>query len=297
VAADRDFSWLVRAVARFGEFYWTPRGPSGRTRDEFCALADADWKEALIVVASGYCFERAGASPHYRTAASAAIRAYPRSRPDGDLESAVWRNFLEELRLAPDGRGANVKLNPLAPSEGHARSLTSLVAGLEADNYNLVHWAEGGLERGEAEQLYRQLLTVRGLGPKIVPFFLRDVAAAFAIDEDVIGAEEFLQPIDVWTRRGAQVLARQLDVSPPRTDFAAAGIIVEAARRASVLPSLLNAGIWCFGALFAQRERVFLDALMSPEAFEDFLTSSRDTLRARVDVLDEALTASGTFSS
>jgi hypothetical protein len=206
-------------------------------------------------------------------------------RPSG--RSAIVPRFT----APPKGRGANVKLNPLAPSEGAACSLTCLVTELEEHDYNLIRWAEVDLSRGEAERLYRRLIAVRGLGPKIVPFFLRDVAAAFELDEGAIAADEFLQPIDVWTRRGAQALAGHLGKTTPRPDRDAAGVIVEAARFAGVLPSLLNAGIWCFGSLFALREPVFLEALAEPEALRRFISSHRGGLEARLGALEKSLSA------
>jgi hypothetical protein len=37
---------VITTLARFGQFYWT--NGAVRDRDEFRALADADWREAVI---------------------------------------------------------------------------------------------------------------------------------------------------------------------------------------------------------------------------------------------------------
>ncbi len=49
-------------------------------------------------------------------------------------------------------------------------------------------------------------------------------------------------------------------------------------------PSLLNAGLWVFGALFALREQACRDALASPEALREFLASRQGALKAALAV-------------
>lgn len=266
---------IVRALASFGHYYWSAEelaGSPGRLR----ALAEGRWQDALAYFLEGFAYARAGASPHFAPAAARVVRSYPRHRPSRAFPGQVWHQFLADLRAPPSGRGANPKVNPLCPDDG--RAITQLIADLRDDDFNLIRYATRMLKDGHAAAVTNELLGVRGLGRKVVAFFLRDVSVAFGLNEEQIGAARYLQPIDTWTRRGARCLASLMGGPAPENDDQAADLLTDAARCAGVGAGDLNVGTWVFGALFARREDVMSRALADPDGLGSFL---REQLRRR----------------
>jgi hypothetical protein len=264
---------VIRTLARFGQFYWA--NGAVRDRDEFLALADADWREAVIYFIREFAYERQGASGDYKIAAAEAIEEHAGAHPDDELSEVVWRAFLAHLGLAADGKGANKKLQPLAPSYGNGRALLDVLTDLGDDEYNIIRWARNACSAGYAETAYVSLKTIRGISDKIAAFFLRDVISAFDVPEDGIPAACF-QPIDVWTGRGAVAIAPGLGLGVPEGALASAAVLVEAANRADVRAADLNAGIWVFAAQFLGSNIGFAEALASEEGLKAALDGAAD---------------------
>lgn len=285
MSSHREAIWVARSLVRFGEFYWSPLGPSGRTKQDFCALADGNWKEGLAVFLRGYAFERSGAPRYYSQYASEAVHAYRGDSPQHDFEEAVWEHFLLQLH----GKKPNSLHNPLYPGNSGKHSVTSFVSGIEHADYNLIRWARDMLNSGQPSTAFDTLRRMRGIGEKIGAFFLRDVAGAFLMNEVSLEAAKYLQPLDIWTRRGASALAKLMKEREPVKDQELANIIVEVSQIAGVRPSLLNTGLWVFGALYAQEQEKFRQALTGPEALQRFLTEYSETYRARIGVAEEIL--------
>lgn len=272
----------VRMLAKFGEFYWSQYG--NQCKDNFCKLASRKWKDALIEFLEEYAFERQGKPPKFPVKAAEAIREYKNDTPGDDFESDVWKNFCEKI-----GSSINKKNNPLAPSFGNKKSITSLIRSLDKKNYNIIRWAEDGIKNGSVRDISNELQSVRGMGPKISSLFLRDIVAAFELNESELEPEKYLQPIDIWTRRGAEVIAKQTDRLKPPNDEECAKIIVEASYKAGVPPSLVNAGMWIFGTKFAETEEKFQEVLANSDKLHQLLANQRDACMARVNFLDGLL--------
>jgi len=215
--------------------------------------------------------------------------------PRDDFEACIWQTFLQQLDVTPDGKGAAVKVNPLAPyfRKQRSKSITSVVQELAESDYNLVRWASEAIGRGQLEETSEQIQSVRGLGAKISAWFLRDVVGAFDMDEQGLEPAELLQPIDIWTRRGASVLAGLHHILPygRHGDARAAETIVTASRAAGVRPTLVNTGLTMFGVLFAPTPEAFEEALAEPIALHRFLAKQRDVYAARTRFLGEVLCA------
>ena len=149
--------------------------------------------------------------------------------------------------------------------------------------HNIVRWAKEYLEIGETQKVSVKLQQVRGIGPKIVAFFLRDVADAFGLD--ITDPEEaiLLQPIDRWTRRGAEFLASLVEVSKPKRVEECAWVLLNVAQRARVRPTLVNSGLWVLGAKFAETEGELRKAFSNPEKC---LQQWREECRSRLELLE-----------
>lgn len=109
------------------------------------------------------------------------------------------------------------------------------------------------------------------------------------MNEELLEPAKYLQPVDSWTGRGAQVLAMRLQRHQPKNDAECAKVIIEASQRAGVRPSLVNTGLWIFGARFAETEDRFKSVLTNSDDLCRFLEDRRQAYEARVQFLDKVL--------
>jgi hypothetical protein len=181
-----------------------------------------------------------GASPSYAPAAREAIRCVGIGDP-----ARLWRMFCD---LVPGP--TNPKLNPLYHHRGACDCVSCVLAA--GRGFNVITDSRRLLERNEVDAAHSTLHAIRGVGPKIASFFLRDVALHYGLEpaED----RHLLQPIDLWVRRFARMLDRSLDGKP---DPVVARWIVDRSQR----PELANAGLWYFGARIAPQKHAYERAL------------------------------------
>ena len=169
-----------------------------------------------------------------------ALRMFDSTKRQG-LRSA-WPTFQNLCKER--GVGANEKVNR-RPIEGLMQV------------YHLKHFGGGGLFAGIARRAnstgalgstYVELITVAGLGEKISSFLLRDLVWIYDIEERVLrGDRMFLQPVDVWVRRTAEVVFMQR--FPQRVPGLAVGNLVsEACCEARLSGIAFNQGAWVFGS-------------------------------------------------
>lgn len=184
-----------------------------------------------------WAFERAGAPRGYRIAAVKAVNLMIRSQ--GSPED-LPRLFSELY----SGK-ANVRNNPVFDPKFPELDIPSIITDLEA---GLIDQAS-----------YK--LKIRGIGPKLKAFFLRDLVSIMRCEEKTFPHPEKLepylwcQPVDVWVRYAAEVLPdSQFHPKPPaasafglcRADLNAAWKLICMASEAKISPLALNQGIWYF---------------------------------------------------
>jgi hypothetical protein len=267
---------VIATLARFGRFYWADGAV--RNRDEFHALADADWTAAAIYFIREFAYERQGSSDDYKIAAAEAIMEHAGEHPDVQMTRAVWDTFLRRLHLPATGDGSNKKNQPVAPSYGGGRALLDVIGEFVDDEHNVISWARNVCAAGDPETAHLTLKSIRGISDKIAAFFLRDVISGFELPEDGIPPRCF-QPIDVWTRRGSKAIAPGLGLTVPMNALASAAVLVEAAERADVRASDLNAGIWVFAAQFLGSNIGFAEALASEEGLKAALDGAAERVQ------------------
>jgi len=161
----------------------------------------------------------------------------------------VWARFERQVKE----QGKNPLHNPLF----HERQSCSCVIDVLRDGnrlHNVVLDTKSKLQHGEVEEAYLFLREIRGVGPKIASFFLRDVALRYGIEPPT--QRGLLQPIDVWIRR----FVRSLDQKVPLRDSAVQEWVVDH----SEYPELANAGMWYFGARIAPQKLIYNRALSDP---------------------------------
>lgn len=265
---EQELEKIVQIVNRLSLLYWQP---SGFQTQKYIRSLEEDWRRAFNWFLSSYAFERQGRSPHYSIAAVKAVELYLGEQPNQNFEQEVWENFLSSGGFSVGGkRGPNKKNNPLSPSQNEIDSASRLITSLTDHNFNIVTWASSLAKSGNIETAWNKLVKIRGIGKKIASLFLRDVVYAFEVDEDKIGKKVYVQPIDIWTERGAEALA-QFVSRTPKTYWDFAEVLVEVSERATVRSTLTNVGLWIFGAQLVRNPVQFHNLLLNAEDLHDFL--------------------------
>lgn len=277
---DQDMNEIVRMVNGLGSLYWGCQGFQDRAT--FQSLS-SDWRKALGHFLEGYAYEHQGRSPFFSRWAVQALDGSPSAYPDANFEAEVWQEF---VNLAGE-RPVNLRLNPLASRGSGPITICALVRSLDKFNYNLASWACELMSAGRIEEVCVSLQTVRGIGPKIASFYLRDVAEGFEIDEALVGNKALLQPIDIWTRRGATALGRLAD--EPIPDQRAAEVIIRASEMVGVRSTLTNVGLWFLGAQLVRDADRFQELLLSAQKLRVFLSSEEERARFRASTISNVL--------
>ena len=202
-------------------------------------------QKALTLFCRGYAYERAEVSPDYAPAAGQAIAEAGRN-PD---PVRVWKTF----RRLVDGP-VNPEVNPLWHRDRDCDCLLCVFRDGPGPR-NIVSWARRAVAHDRVRDADAELRRVRGVGPKIASFFLRDVALRNGLAP---GTDRWrLQPVDLWVSRLTGMLHPELDISDKR---AVANSVVADSRT----PELANAGLWYFGARIAPRRLDHTQALTRP---------------------------------
>jgi hypothetical protein len=223
-------------------------------------------KRALALLVGQYAYERQGRAPDYPHAAYFAVQASQASGPAG-----IWRAFLREL----DGVKPNAQRNPLFHSPAGCTCAWCTFADAAGELADIVEFARSALADGRVRQAFERLDRVRGIGPKIASFFLRDAATWFGT---VPARErELLQPVDMWVRRGVTRLAG--DVAAGTDSQVARWICMNCAA-----PEAFNQGLWYFASRIAASD-VKLRRALGDEAY------ARDLVERYVGQRHQAVTA------
>ncbi|MGA2060642.1 MAG: hypothetical protein ABSG67_09200 [Thermoguttaceae bacterium] len=286
---EQELESIIQIVNGLASLYWHPTG--FQSQEQIRSLT-GNWREAFKWFLSSYAFERQGRSPHYSNFARCALDLYDKEFPGKDFETELWNNFLKCGKFPPDGKGANKKNNPLSPSNTKCSCVSQLISSLGDFGFNIVYWASSLVQSGDVKTPWNCLVTIRGIKNKIASLYLRDIVNAFEIDEDIIGNKERLQPIDVWTERGATALAGFLSMSPKSYwDFAE--VIVKASERAKVRSTLTNTGLWILGAQLVGNAVDFHKLLLSVNSLRSFLYNQVSHYQNRIELIQMVLSKSG----
>jgi hypothetical protein len=241
MAYSRAALCTARVVATLSKVYWDRRCFVDRRA---FGRASRAWLSALVQFVSGYSYERNRAPLAYRRISRDALlhAGHGLLVPHGKFVQATWTRF-EKLARA-DGLQTNPIVDPLAPPSALLTSATAFVAHLKSDGFNILRWARRLLRTGQASLAVEALREIRGIGPKLATFYLRDVAWHFDL-ESRCGDRRCLQPVDVWIERAVAAWAGQ----PISGGYwRKASVMVEVADAAGVSAVDLNAGAWILGS-------------------------------------------------
>lgn len=283
---------MIKAIEKLGDLYWGDLDK--QSKRNYSEQLVVGWKIPLAHFLRHYAFERLGHSPSYPEVAAEVVKNYQEEKPQDDFEKTLWERFLDGIDLKPDNiKGANVKNNPMAPpdekNEKKKMTITKLIHTIPGQfDYHLLKWIKSMLEKGNLEEPYNNLLKVSGIGPKIGAFYLRDITYAFDLEKKFDKKHaKYIQPIDLWTRRGAMIWTGNQN----KLDAEYAEIIYQMCENAGVSPALANTGLWILGAVICKSKFKFEKALDGIDeltmALKENIARTRDELNAQKELLKQ----------
>jgi hypothetical protein len=243
-------SWLYRAQMMDPWWRWYSEGPGSR--------------RALALFTGQYAYERQGRARSYPHAAYFAVKECVALDAAG-----IWRAFQDEL----DGAKTNPRLNPLNHTGTRCSCVRCTVTSSDGGLEDLVEAIRADLVGGHVRRGFQRVDLVRGVGPKIASFFLRDLAVWFKIEP--LQDRELLQPIDVWVRRYVALLNGG---AVALTDHHTAQWICEN----SAAPEAANQGLWYFASQIAASEVKMRRALADEQYASELVEGYVDQLRGAV---------------
>lgn len=120
-------------------------------------------------------------------------------------------------------------------------------------DHNLLKYLRDKFKTNRVHELFNELQTIKGIGPKIASFVLRDFAVLFDLDKN-LSKNDFmvLQPIDTWVKKVGLLLKlyNSMDVDENTVREA----IVDFCLEHSLPPARFNQGMWYFG--FSERPKI-----------------------------------------
>ncbi len=221
-----------------------------------CGKFRSNPSDSLRFFLLGYAFERQGSSRDFAVVANEVILEASKEKDFSSLKAKkIWNTFakkLSEVSVKP-----NHTRNPLCPKDtkytnnkGNTKIVKQVsvieLAQEEISNVGIVSFAKEKLDLDQAKEAYRILNKINGVGPKIAPFFLRDVAVMCDCKK-ILNNKKLLQPIDTWIR----YCVRTCSGNTKLTDKECAGFLINSTDE----PEKANQGIWYFCAQVAQSSR------------------------------------------
>lgn len=189
--------------------------------------------------------ERAG----YNQVCLALLKSYSQHGAEAFWQDyATWEDFFEDFAssCADQGIGLNEKLN-----RGLLRDIYSIAEAHRSRGLYHV-WADEIRRPGGLAQLFWQLHSCHGIGPKIAAFICRDVVSLAGLEDTLaVDDRKYIQPVDVWLGRVAEFL--NPDLTFDKDDPLVIGaFLADACTQAGVSGVAFNQGAWCYGSQIAR---------------------------------------------
>ena len=201
---------------------------------------------ALRHFIDGYAFERQGAPKQYKAAAHYVLDNLSNlnSYDINNIYKFGYDKFIEALRKCGV---KNNNRNCIFDPEGSVLSLY-----IDSRTGHKVNLRSILLNEG-INILYNRILKVKGVARKITSFYLRDLVFVENLDINGI-SPKMIQPVDVWVRKGIKSLISSgvsSNAERVNSDLEISKYIYKYSNKFNVHPSLVNAGIWFYGAKMA----------------------------------------------
>jgi hypothetical protein len=156
---------------------------------------------------------------------------------------AIWNAFEALCKERSEKPMEQLNLGPIA---GLAETAQEIFR--ETGGQSLAAWiVESAEEEGRIEDCFTRMVELRGVGPKIVSLFLRDLSYLFDLESLIEPVDRlYLLPMDKWLRQLAPVIIDEPEVDD-MADWVMAGKITKHVRRMDSSPVRVSMGATYFG--------------------------------------------------
>jgi len=239
---------------------------------------------SLAIFLEGYAFERQGKNPDYPYAAVDAL-FYSMEQNNNifnrQIINLMWDRFSELL----NNQNLNQRNNPIYPSInpdnlriGNERfSLVEVVIDENIIPQNtLATYVRNLINQTHNIQTPFNILTmIRGIGPKIASFYLRDLVYIMNIDLANIQNRTLLQPIDTWVKRTVEILTNDENMNNRQQ---IAEWVVSNCLENNINPERVNMGMWFFCSQIVKSEYKLRRILNNLNDAQNLLQEYREIL-------------------
>lgn len=210
-----------------------------------------DGYKALVCFVQHYAYERQGAARAYPIIAKMTIEQMFRGKLPSVTQThaeEAWKIYKEIARKDFNNIKLNKSHNPMNSDKGILTAMATHRIG------NLSLYMKELIQQDKTAEAYYFIASVRGVGSKIAPFYLRDIAYLGNLKESKIEDPHYLQPIDTWLE---QTLSIIFGDAVPRRLAEKQKIIVGLCEAAGCSPIAFNQGAWIFGSQVAGSFKMF----------------------------------------
>jgi len=150
------------------------------------------WQSVALFL-STYVFQTSGASPNYAPISADMIESYKKfdieMSQNVELEKNIWSAIEKEMERHEN---LNSKKHSLWPNK------QSLLRRMKENKMtNIVNSMRTYLQESRLKEAFDFLKSIRGVGPKVASFFLRDIKEYFSIKLPKDEFRNYLQPVDI----------------------------------------------------------------------------------------------------
>jgi len=204
-----------------------------------------DGYKSLACFIKNYVYERQGAAPAYPIIAGMSIEKVFQ----GQMRLVTVTHAKEVWKICKEiarNDFNNLKLNDSHNPMNSDRGVLSAMASRQISNISL--HVKSLIERDKTIEAYNLIESIRGVGPKISSFYMRDIAYLGNLIESRIKDQFYLQPIDTWIE---QTLSIIFGNKVPTKLREKQETIVELCSEANCSPIAFNQGAWVLGSQIA----------------------------------------------
>ncbi len=227
-----------------------------------------DGYKALVCFLKNYAYERQGSAAAYSKIAFKCVSIRYQngnnwSAPSKDDAKNLWKNYKDIAKkefnlIGKDKKTGNEKIkvnelrNPMNKDKGVIDKLASNKIS------NIAIYIRDLVSNGNTNQAYEFMKSIRGIGEKISPFYLRDIVYLTNLDEKDISDLHLLQPIDTWLEQTLKILFNS-DI--PKKLQEKQKLIADLCKESEVSSISFNQGAWVLGSQIAGEFETFKKAL------------------------------------
>jgi hypothetical protein len=248
---------------------------------------------ALECFLGTYAYERQGRPKAYPAIAKLTLKAVFKERLETlqltqTSATLAWERYeqiaAEKFRL--ERNKLNWRRNPMSSDGG---VLTKMANAENKGVLNIANYVKALIVAKKTSDAHSFIDSIRGVGPKIASFYLRDVAFLGGIDESQIEEPFYLQPLDTWLNQALSIIKKEtVNTATNKERRKAQQMIVDLCKQADCSPIAFNQGAWFAGSQIAGEYDKF-KSLADGEftVLDDYLSNQRKCISEIEKVRDK----------